>query len=257
MKIVLIGAGNVSTHLGPLFKKKGHRIIQVYSHSKKSGHILAKKLGSDFTTNPLSITQDGEIFIVALRDEAIASFLRSLPFEPKLIIHTSGSIDINVFPERMKNCGVLYPVQTFSKSHKNLPEAIPFCIEGSNERSLGKIKSLARSISKSVHVVDSLTRGYIHLSAVFVNNFSNYMFTIAAEILKEKKISFEILRPLIMETALKVQSGEPSKMQTGPARRGDAIIIEKHLKLLNSHPDLKKIYSVLSENIEKNFGPRL
>jgi predicted short-subunit dehydrogenase-like oxidoreductase (DUF2520 family) len=257
MKIVLIGAGNVSTHLGPLLKSKGHTILQVFSRSNKSANTLAKKLVCDFTTNSKLINPDGDIYIVALRDEAIPIFLQSFAFEKKLIVHTSGSTDINVFPKRIENCGVLYPLQTFSMSHKSLPATIPFCIEGNNEKSLRKIKFVARSISKSVHVVDSYTREYIHLSAVMVNNFSNYMFAIAAKILKEKNISFEILRPLIMETALKVQTDEPSKMQTGPARRGDTIIIEKHLKLLKAYPELNKIYRLLSENIEKNFGPRL
>jgi len=257
MKIVLIGAGNVSSHLGPLLKSKGHEIIQVFSRSKKSGQSLAKKLNCQHTVHPHHIQPNGDIYIVALRDEAIAPFLKMISFVPKLIVHTSGSISIKVFPKKMFQCGVMYPLQTFSKSHKVTPEKIPFCIEGNNESSLKKISSLAKTISQSVLVVDSANREYIHLSAVLVNNFSNYLFVMASKILKEKNIPFKILYPLILETVLKVRTDNPIDMQTGPARRGDAVIISKHLKLLKDYPELKKIYKLLSENIEKDFGPRL
>ncbi len=257
MKIVLIGAGNVSFHLGPLFRKKGHEIVQVFSRSEKSGKELAKKLGCKYVTEVPAIAQGADIYVVALRDEAIVPFLKAMTFIPRLIVHTSGSISIKVFPKRMTHCGVMYPLQTFSKSHRKTPEKIPFCVEGSSEIALKRIRSLAKSVSRSVHDISSPEREFIHLSAVFVNNFSNYLFVQASKILREKNIPFNLLRPLIEETALKVQSDEPSDMQTGPARRGDAVIISKHLKLLKEHPELKKIYRLFSENIERDFGPRL
>jgi predicted short-subunit dehydrogenase-like oxidoreductase (DUF2520 family) len=257
MKIVLIGAGNVASHLGPLFVKKGHQVLQVFSRSKKSAKLLSSKLNCEFTTDPQLLQTGADIYIVALRDETISTFLKSMSFIPNLIVHTSGSLSINVFPDKMKSCGVLYPLQSFSKSNKSTPEKIPLCIEGRDKKCLLKIKSFSHSISPLVYEMNSEKREYIHLAAVFANNFSNYLFVIAARILKKKNIPFDILKPSKQETALKVQNEYPEKMQTGPARRGDAMIINEHLKLLKNQPELRKIYKLLSENIENDFGPLL
>ncbi len=257
MNIVLIGAGNVAHHLGQALKSNGHRIIQVFSRSKKSSSSLSKILKCASTTSVSKIKPDADIYIVALRDEAISPILEKLEFIPKLIVHTSGSIGLDVFPERMKNSGVLYPVQTFSKSTKKLPEKIPFCIEGKNKKTLITIRKLATSLSTVVFKMNSSERALVHLSAVFANNFSNYLFILSERILKTKKLSFDLLRPLILETAQKVQTYSPKVMQTGPARRGDSTIINKHLKLLKENPDLESVYNLLSKRIEKDFGPLL
>lgn len=257
MKIVLIGAGNVAVHLGPILWKKGHKIVQLYSRSRKSGQSLARNLNCELTLNVEKIIQNADIYIIALRDEAITVFLKQIKFIPRLIVHTSGSTAFDVFPRGMKNTGVLYPLQTFSRSSKDNPHTIPFCIEGSNPESTRKIIALAKSISPNVFKLKSSERAYVHLAAVFANNFTNFLFTNAEKILTKKKIPFTMLRPLILETALKIQSGTPGKMQTGPAKRGDAEIINKHLKLLNDFPELKVIYSLLSKSIEKEYGLRL
>ncbi len=257
MNIVLIGAGNVASYLGPFLKKKGHKIIQLYSRSKKNGEPLAKKLKCNHTTNTSKILPDADIYIIALRDEAISSFLSDIKFIPRLIVHTSGSVGLNVFPDNMKNKGVIYPIQTFSKSSKKDPEIIPYCIEGSNKKSLLVIRKLTNSLSSLVYKLNSKERAQIHLTAVFVNNFTNYLFVLANKILLKNKISFDILKPLILETAQKVMFNEPKKMQTGPAVRGDAAVIENHLKILNDFPEMKDIYKLLSKSIEKEYGPIL
>lgn len=253
MKIVLIGAGNVAFHLGTVLKKKGHKIIQVYSRTKNSSRLLARRLRCHHTNKAEVIISEADIYIVALRDEAISSFLSRLRFSPELIVHTSGSTDLNVFPSRMKNTGVLYPLQTFSKTTRKNPEIIPFCIEGSNLKSLTGVRRLADSISPCVYRMNSSERHYVHLSAVFANNFTNHLFTLAGKILSKKKIPFDILGPLILETALKVQNGKPGKMQTGPAMRGDAMVVRQHLRLLKEFPEMKVIYNLLSKSIQKDF----
>ncbi len=257
MNIVLIGTGNVATQLGPFLKKNGHKIIQLYSRSQNSGQMLAKKLKCPLTNTYSNLSTDADLYIIALRDEAISSFLKALPFIPNLIVHTSGSIGLDVFPGKMINTGVIYPLQTFSKLNKKIPEKIPFLIEGSNRKSLLIIRKLTTSISKLVFKTNSSDRVLIHLSAVFANNFTNYLFVMAGKILHKNKIPFNILRPLILETALKVQTNLPEKMQTGPAVRGDAIIIRKHLKLLKNFSEIKDIYKLMSKSIAKEYGPQL
>ena len=253
MKIVLIGTGNVAFHLGPVLKINGHKIIQLYGRSEKNCLALAKKLKCPYTTNHLNILTDADLYIIALRDEAIAPFVKNLTFIPTLLVHTSGSVGLDVFPVKMKNTGVIYPLQTFSRSSKNNPETIPFCIEGSNQKSLKILKKLSSTLSKMVFNVNSKKRAQIHLAAVFANNFSNYLFVIAEKILNKNKIPFNIIRPLILETAQKVQTNTPGKMQTGPAVRGDVAIIIKHLKLLKDFPQMMEIYKLLNKSIDKEY----
>ena len=172
MNIVLIGAGNVSVHLGQMLGKKGHTIVQVYNRSA-SGKKLAKKLACPFTNSVKEIFTDADVYIIAIADESIVEFLKTISFNPSLIVHTSGSTGLNVFPERMKNTGVLYPLQTFSKENKKTPEIVPFCIEGNGKNALQSIKKLANSLSASVYHLNTEQRSIVHLSAVFVNNFPN------------------------------------------------------------------------------------
>jgi len=233
MKVIVIGAGNVATHLGKALKLAGHRIMQVYSRSESSAKTLGKKLGCIYTTDVKSILPGADIYIVSLHDAAIQATLRTLEASDKIIVHTSGSVPITVFQKKFKNYGVLYPVQTFSIQRDIQFKDIPLCLEANNEATKSKITRLARSISTKTCFVTSARRKKIHLAAVYANNFSNHMSAIAEHILKEDHISFDILRPLILETALKVQQHSPLEMQTGPARRGDSNVMKEHLKMLS------------------------
>jgi predicted short-subunit dehydrogenase-like oxidoreductase (DUF2520 family) len=253
MKIVLLGSGNVASHLGPILQRKGHKIIQLFSHTRKNGFPLSKKLKCSFTTTPAQINPSADLYIVALKDDIIASFVKKLNFIPKLIVHTSGSIGLEVFPKKFKSSGVLYPLQTLSKNTEVKPDNIPYCIEGNSGKSLNSIRKLANSISSQVYVFNSDQRKVIHLAAVFANNFSNYLFILADNILKKKNIPFKILAPLITETAQKVLNEKPEKIQTGPAKRGDKIVMNKHTDLLNSNKEAQKIYKLLSKSIAKYY----
>ena len=253
MKIVLLGSGNVASHLGPILKKKGHKISQLFSHTSSNGIILSKKLKCTFTTNSDQIDPTADLYIVALKDDILASFIKKLLFIPKLIVHTSGSMGIDVFPKKFKSTGVLYPLQSLSKNRKIKPGNIPYCIEGNNPKASNSIRKLALSISSKVYVFNSEERKVIHLAAVFANNFSNYLFILAENILKKKNIPFKILAPLITETAQKALNGAPEKMQTGPAKRGDKDITNKHAELLRYNKEAQKIYRQLSKSITEYY----
>lgn len=257
MKIVLIGAGNVATHLGLALVKAGHSIEQVYSRTEYASKTLAKKLSGSSTTKINEISGKADLYLVALSDEAIKPFLISFKFADKTILHTSGSMSISVFGKRFKNCGVFYPVQTFSKRRKINFKNIPVCVESRNIQVNRRISILAQSLVVNTHVCDSKERKAIHLAAVFANNFSNHLFAISEKILKQNNISFNILRPLIWETALKVQHESPDRMQTGPAKRGDRIVLNEHMNMLKHNKRFLAIYSLLSESISDMDGMRL
>lgn len=257
MKIVLIGAGNVATHFGVAFKKAGHTIVQVYSRTPSSARLLARKLKCGFCTDATEISDKADLYIISLSDHAVKDFLKSFTLTDKIVAHTSGSLPLSIFGKRFKHCGVIYPVQTFSLKRQVNIAQVPFCLEWSDAAAKRKIEAAAKSISKKIFLLNSLKRKQVHLAAVFTNNFTNHLFGISEKLLSDTGIPFDLIRPLILETALKVQADSPSLMQTGPAKRGDAEIIMEHLKMLAKKKDLREIYELLTKSISETQGIRL
>ena len=238
MKIVIIGAGNLAWHIAPKLKKLGHEIIGVYSRTKKSADLLSKRIGSDSFSDIERIPENADLYIVALHDKAV----RQLKFIPKFIAHTSGATPLSAFPVKFKNVGVFYPLQSFSKNRTVKFDSVPFLIESKNTKTKKVLSDLARQFSNNVHFVSSEKRKRVHLAAVFANNFVNHMYSLSAEILQENQLSFDLLKPLIFETAAKIKENHPDKMQTGPARRNDQPVIKEHLKLLRGKKQRKDVY---------------
>jgi predicted short-subunit dehydrogenase-like oxidoreductase (DUF2520 family) len=247
--IVIIGAGNVATHLGLAILKTGRRIVQVYSRSEENARLLAGKLHSDFSVDLKAIYPEADLYIVSVADDAVGEITKSLRLKGKLIVHTSGSVSMDVLRSCSENYGVLYPLQTFSKTREIDLSTVPLCIEANSNDNLQLLELFAKGLSQKVIEVDSEKRKILHLAAVFASNFPNFMFTIAEKILAENKFDFELLRPLILESAMKVQTMNLEEAQTGPAQRGDEAIIMKHVKLLKNYPEFRVIYKMLSDGI--------
>ncbi|MBN2173320.1 MAG: DUF2520 domain-containing protein [Bacteroidales bacterium] len=249
--IVLIGAGNVATHLGLALKDNGYRILQVYSRTIPSASHLAGKLHSDFSTDLEKINLKADLYIISVPDDAVGELVYKIKLKDRLVVHTSGSLPMDILKNSSSNYGVVYPLQTFSKTRKVDFEHIPICVEANSKLGLETLKRFAGTISGDVRDVNSEQRKKLHLAAVFACNFPNFMYSISAEIVKQANIDFSILRQLIKETAEKVMELDPLEAQTGPAKRGDQKIMEKHLEMLKGFPEFKEIYQLLSERIEK------
>lgn len=256
MKIVLLGTGNVAVHLGPSLKKAGHRFLQVYGRNERSARSLSKKLDCPFATDLGLLQPKADVYLLAVRDEAIPELLPFLPATEALILHTSGSVPLDVL-RNFKNTGVLYPLQTLSIHRKIKISAVPFCLEVNRPALKQRLTKLIKPASSNLHWIDSDQRRILHLAAVFANNFSNHLFSISEDLLNENGMDFGLLKPLILETGKKVQTHSPRDMQTGPARRGDSETIEKHLALLSGHPQYAQLYQLLTESIREMNGPRL
>lgn len=253
MNIVLIGAGNVATHLALALQKAGHKIVQVYSITKESAQQLAKKVSSDFTTEVNQISRKTDIYIVALKDKGLGDFVKQFEAKRKIIVHTSGSVPMSIFNNQSSiKFGVFYPLQTFSKNQTIKFNDIPVCIEASDTKTENTLLKLASSVSKNVYLINSEQRKLLHIAAIFVNNFGNHLYTIAEDILQKENLPFEILKPLIEETFHKIKKYSPSEMQTGPAIRGDKEVMQHHLDYLSCSPLYQKIYKLLSDSITKN-----
>lgn len=248
--VVIIGAGNLATQLALALAEKGIRIQQVYSHTAKSAKELANKVSTDFTNNLSQLVTDADLYIIAVKDSTILTVLENLELdENRLIVHTAGSIPMNILEGFSLNYGVFYPLQTFSKSRKINFSDIPICIEANHPGNFLKLEKLGEKLSTSVNQINSEERKTLHLSAVFVNNFVNHLYAIGADILQDKKLDINLLKPLIRETAEKIETLHPLEAQTGPAKRNDRNIINQHLKMLQDHPEFRKIYSFVTESI--------
>lgn len=249
MKVVLIGSGNIATQLGKSLLKSGHQIVQIYNHNLSNAKKLAGILSSSFTDKIEFINRDAGVYIIAIKDDKIVEVASCLKLNSNLVVHTSGSVDMNILQPCSQHIGVFYPLQTISKEQELSFNKIPLCIECNTENAGQILNKLASSISEKVYTVTSEQRKILHLAAVFASNFSNHMYAIAQELLEQSGFGLEMLKPLIKETAARIDSASPIKLQTGPAQREDFEIIKKHIEMLKNNPDLKDIYEKLTRNI--------
>jgi predicted short-subunit dehydrogenase-like oxidoreductase (DUF2520 family) len=251
MEIVFIGSGNVATNLGLAFKAKGLTIKQVYSQNPKNAETLANKLDCDFISDISEVYMNADIYFYALKDSVLRTILRKIDMPRGIQVHTGGSIEMSEFEGLTPQFGVFYPVQTFSVDKPVDFSTIPICIEACNMDIQKKLLDLAGLISEKTYLINSSQRKKIHLAAVFACNFSNYMYDISSKILEDSGISFEIIQPLILETAEKIKTLTPYAAQTGPAVRNDLKTISKHISLLNRNSEFRKIYRLLTKSISK------
>ncbi len=244
-KITMIGAGNLATHLCRALIDAGHEIIQIYSRTVESASSLANEINVPYTTDSKAIISS-DLAIIAVNDDSIQDIEKYIGF-PK--VHTSGTKSLSNL--NGKNIGVFYPLQSFSKNIDINFNSIPVCIESSNSDLLQTLKNLAVSISDKVIELNSEQRKNLHLAAVISCNFSNMLYRLSEELCQKEGISFDILQPLILETAQKIKHISPSMAQTGPAKRGDFETIAKHLMLLENDDEKKEIYQLLTASIKK------
>jgi predicted short-subunit dehydrogenase-like oxidoreductase (DUF2520 family) len=251
MKIVILGAGNVATHLAWALKDIGHEISQIYSRTQLSAETLAQQLDTDYCSSPALLKQ-ADLYIYALSDNALETIISEVNIRSGIHIHTAGSVDLNIFDAKFDNFGVFYPLQTFSKDKDIDFSEVPIFVEGNNTAVTDTLFELAKSLTNKPFVATSFQRIRLHIAAVFACNFSNYFYTLASDILKSESIPFDIFHPLIQETASKIQTLTPVDAQTGPARRNDTDTMQKHLEMIEDE-DLKKIYSDLSARISERY----
>ena len=246
-EIVIIGSGNVAEHLIKSFCNSAYsKVIQVYGRDQNNVKKLGDKLGVEYTSSYSSI-KDADLYIIAVSDNAISEVSSLLPFHNRLVAHTSGAMDINII-DKKNTPAVFYPIQSFTKNRKLKFSEIPICIECEDKKGYDIILEVGKSISNNVNKISSKQRVAIHLSAVFVNNFTNHMFHIGKEIANNNNVDFDLFKPLIKETIKKIETLDPKQSQTGPAVRNDTNTMSKHIDLMKSSMN-KDIYKMISKSI--------
>jgi len=252
-KIALVGAGSVAIHLGLALKHAGFKVENVINRSPERGKLLAKKLGAHYLAD-FSILINPDLVIIAVSDDAIPLIAGQLVGCSYPVVHTCGTVTKDVLKVASSDYGVFYPFQTFSVNNAVDFSKVPVCIDASNTAFFKRIEQLAQSLSGTVCQLDDQKRRILHLAGVFASNFSNYLYAIAEDLLLKNNIPFELLLPLIQETALKIQTMAPLEAQTGPAKRGDQSTIQKHFQLLQNEPDLLELYKTFTDNILKTYS---
>lgn len=250
-KVVCIGAGKLAHQLMPVLEEAGCEVIQVFNRSESAGESLSAKLKSaTFTSSLQEIIPDADMYFLAVSDDAVqivADHLVTTVNASAIVIHCSGVLGIDVLPFTKR--AAFYPLQSFSEDHEVSWRWIPLIITTSDQDTWEILESIATSISTSVYRMDDDQKSVLHVAAVFTNNFSNHMLTIAEQICLGHNLPFEMLKPLILETFSKAILNGPKENQTGPAVRGDQKTIEKHLNLIRNHPEMVDIYKSVTASI--------
>jgi len=250
-KITFMGSGKTATALGRAMSLAGHEFMQVWSRTETGANDLAKKLCASATTDLNKINNDADIYLIAVKDDAIEEVAGKLNIGNKIIAHTSGIKSKDLLKSASPDYGVFYPFISMTKEVATDFKTALVMIEGSNERTANALTILAQSISGNVKMVEEKQRQSLHLAAVFAHNFTNHIYIAAEKILADQGLNFNELRPLIAAHIANVQHLSPSTLQTGPAIRHDETTIDAHLQLLGSNNDLKQLYLTMTEAIQQ------
>lgn len=249
MKIIFIGSGNLATNLAKALYRAGHDILQVYSRTAEHADLFADLFECSATTDIYNIRCDADIYIFSVKDSVLERLANCVAerVKGKLFVHTAGSMPMDILPVERR--GVLYPMQTFSKSREVEFEEIPTFVEAEQTDDLQLLKSLAESISSNVRVLPSPDRKSLHVAAVFACNFVNHCYRLSEKVLSKYDIPFSVMLPLIEETARKVHEISPKDAQTGPAVRWDENVMLEHKQMLNDDEMMLQIYELMSKSI--------
>ncbi|MCI0921632.1 Rossmann-like and DUF2520 domain-containing protein [Sphingobacterium rhinopitheci] len=252
MTIVILGAGNIATHYAQAFHALGHEIRQIYNRTSANAKALADVVSSTAIDSLDELYLDADLYIIAISDDYISTVIEEMPNNIKgIVVHTSGATPLSVL-YRFTNHGIIYPVQSLNKHIPYDLAQIPFAIEGNTKEVELLLLSLMQKIAPKTFPCNSNQRLALHISAVFVNNFSNALFEVAHSILEKENLSFDLMKPIILETAMKVQKNPPRATQTGPATRNDQSTMATHLKFLSYSNTLSEIYQIMSDLIIKS-----
>ena len=253
MEIVLVGAGRLATNLGKALKENGHHVRAVFSRTMASAEALAKQIGASPTDDLSCLPLQADAFIVAVKDAVLADVVSVLcrGRENQVFLHTAGSMPMSIFQGHAHRYGVFYPMQSFSKERQVGFSNIPVFIEGCDEQVTALARTLAESISQKVYELSTADRRHLHLAAVFACNFANHCYALSAKVLEKHGLPFDVMLPLIDETAQKAHAMHPVEAQTGPAIRWDENVMNAQKALLADEPEMQQIYDLMSKSIHK------
>lgn len=257
MRVVIIGSGNLATHLSHALHNAGVEIAQVYDRTIEHALTLAADLNCEAISSVSDMEAGADAYIIAVKDDAIAEVAKQIASVAQngVVLHTAGSVPMAVLDGAAKHYGVFYPMQTFSKTREvDDFRSVPCFIEASDSEAMAVIKAMAQQVCDTVQEADSHKRERLHLAAVFANNFTNHCYRLAEQILEAENLDFKLFLPLIAETANKVQTMQPKDAQTGPMVRYDVNVMNKQMNMLTNER-MREIYRLMAESIHADYTP--
>ena len=257
MNVSFIGSGNLAWHLAPALDNTEFSVREVYSRQASNAQALVGRLYEARVQRTLDFSlSTSNIFIIAVADDALDEIVPELVLpDGAILLHTSGSQPLNILSySQTSHTGVFYPLQTFTKGRKVDLSETPFFLESDDRETREVMLRMAKAVSKKVYEISSAQRIALHVAAVFASNFTNHMLTISSDILDQNKLDFEWLKPLIAETMNKALSIGPEASQTGPAKRGDLEILDRHVDFLRKDESVAEIYRVVSQHIVDQYS---
>lgn len=253
--IFIIGSGNLAGHLADVLTAHKLPLKGIMARNIRKGKKLAGNCGVSFISPDETVLSSGALIFCCISDDAIAVFVKRFRKHDVIFVHCSGMQPIpEIQPHDRCRFGVFYPVYSFSQQLPVNWEGIPVCAEAHDRHTLTMLQQLAGQISGKYYRIDSSARAVVHLAAVFANNFTNLAYRCGKELLKTNGLTFELIRPIIRQTAEKAMHSDPYTLQTGPARRGDRQTIRAHRQLLREQPDILKVYNALTSLISHTYN---
>jgi predicted short-subunit dehydrogenase-like oxidoreductase (DUF2520 family) len=244
---VIIGSGNVATTFAQAFVAKGVSVVAVYSRNFNNAEELSKRVGGVATNNLAKLPTNADLYLIAINDNAIEQVSRQINVNG-LVVHTSGCAAMNALKNN-KRYGVFYALQTFKKSASINLDHVPFLIEAADKKDETLMFNFASKFSNNVQLANTSQRQALHVAAVFANNFTNHMYAMAKQLVEQNQLSYDLLKPLILQTAQNAVVFNPADVQTGPVVRNDTTTISTHLEVLQQYPEYRQIYELLSLSI--------
>lgn len=248
MKIVLIGSGKAGTVLGKACHLAGFKVLQVYSRNSENARVLSTALEAEPITRWEQITPDADLYILALPDTVLENLPSAFSIKKGVVVHTAGAVSIQIFKTKHPNYGVLYPLQSLTNASEKTT-SIPLLIDANTPETMALLWDFAKTLSPTVAIMGDEERLKLHVTAVWANNFTNHMYTIAYNLCKHFQLDFSLLLPIIEHTAQRLSTENPETFQTGPAIRGDKLTMEKHLHLMENFPEYQELYKQISRSI--------
>ena len=252
MTYTLVGTGNMAWFLSKNLQATGSRCMGVFGRNKTEATTLAAALNAPILHQLFHIREGmANCCIIAVADSAVAEVAAKIPLTETVMIHTSGSLALDVIPSY--NSAALWCIYSIVKNNFPLHRNIPVICEAGTTKAFETVKNIAATFTDIIQQASWHQRQYLHLAAVMSNNFINHLLAVSSEICIENNIPFELLNPIIEQTFQRIQNTNPKETQTGPAKRGDKNTLQRHLLLLQQHPEWQQLYKSISDSIENMY----
>lgn len=255
MTFYLIGTGNTAWFLATRLAKAGHECKGIYGRNHEHTTRLAISIKAPVLANISDVKDDADCCILAITDHAITDVASYFKFEHTTLIHTAGSLSRMVLEPYATHAGVLWPIYSLVKDNLPIHREVPITIKGTTDHAETLLQQLAASITDIYYTVSWEQRQWLHLCAVLCNNFTNHLMAVSEQVCHKQQVPFSLLFPIVSQTAERIRNASPKVLQTGPARRGDGVTIEKHLELLAQNPDWQELYKAITTSIDKMYRP--